>query len=63
MATKKPDLSEVFAKNEGQYRPQEIQEDTPEERTVDVESTQVKRPPSRQKITCWHICGRGSSHS
>ena len=49
MSTKKPDLSEVFAKNEEQYKPQEIQEETPKENTLEVESTQVKRPPSRQK--------------
>ena len=49
MSTKKPDLSEVFAKNEEQYKPQERQDETPEEMTVSVESTQTKRPPSRQK--------------
>ena len=49
MTTKKPDLSEVFAKNQEKYKPQEIQENTPEEKTVDVEPDQVKRPPSRQK--------------
>ena len=49
MSTKKPDLSEVFAKNEEQYKPQEMQDETPEEMTISVESTQAQRPPSRQK--------------
>lgn len=44
MAAKKPDLADVFAQNEEQYRPEE----TPET-TTPVETTQSKRPPSRQK--------------
>lgn len=49
MSTKKPDLSEVFAQNEEQYKPQETQEETREITTEPVETTQAKRPPSRQK--------------
>lgn len=47
MSTKKPDLSEVFAQNEAQHKPEETQEGTPEKITEPVETSQVKRPPSR----------------
>ncbi|MDE0634768.1 MAG: hypothetical protein OXI43_02790 [Candidatus Poribacteria bacterium] len=45
MPAKKPDLADVFAQNEEQYKPQETSEET----SIPVEVTQVKRPPSRQK--------------
>ena len=45
MAAKKPDLADVFAQNEEQYKPEETLEKTP----TPVETTQSKRPPSREK--------------
>ena len=45
MAAKKPDLADVFAQNEEQYKSQETSEKT----LTPVETTQSKRLPSRQK--------------
>ena len=45
MATKKPDLADVFAQNEEQYKPQETLEET----QTPIDTTQSNRPPSRQK--------------